>query len=100
MLPTIGLGSLAGLIAWKSNQSSPFPLKAIFCLAGMFTSSLLTHEKLRSILKEEISSNIPDDLKAKVKFVDDRIGIFGADTWSRGEDLFNQLKNKILYKQD
>lgn len=100
LLPTISLGTLAGLIGWKSNQSAPFPLKAIFCLGGIFTSSLLTHEKLRSILKEEISSKIPDEIKVNAKVIDERIGMFGADIWNQGEYLFNSLKNKILNKQD
>lgn len=98
MIPTIGLGTLAGLISWKSNQSAPFPLKAIFCLGGIFTSSLLTHEKFRLRLKEEISSNISEEIKVKIRDVDERIGIFGANIWSQGESLFNQLKNKVLNK--
>ena len=91
---------MAGFIAWKSNQSAPIPIKAIYSLGGIFISSLLTHERLRSVLKEKISSNLPNDIKWNVKFVDERIGMFGADIWNQGEGLFNQLKGKVYNKQD
>ena len=98
LIPTIGLGTLAGLIAWKSNQSTSFPLKSIYSLGGIFISSLLTHEKLRTRLKEKISSNIPDDIKMNFKIIDDRIGMFGADIWNRVENLFKDMK--FNFKQE
>ena len=100
LIPTIGLGTLAGLIAWKSNKSSPLPIKTFYSLAGIFLSSLLTHERLRSVLKEKISSNIPEDIKLNARLVDERIGMFGADMWNQGENLFNQVKNKVLNKKE
>lgn len=98
MVPTIGLGTLAGLIAWKSNQPAPIPLKAIYSVGGIFVSTLLTHEKLRERLKETISKSIPEDIKARYRIVDERIGMFGANIWNHGEDIFNQAKSKLLNK--
>lgn len=98
LVPTIGLGTLAGLIAWKSNQPAPIPLKSIYSIGGIIVSTLLTHEKLRNRLKEAISTSIPEDIKAGYRVVDERIGMFGANIWNHGEDIFIQAKSKLLNK--
>lgn len=95
LLPSIGLGALAGLISWKSNKTAPLPIKAIYTIGGVFVSTLITHRKFRENLKSKASSILPDALKLHLNIVDERIGMFGADIWNRSEEIFNQLKERL-----
>lgn len=96
MVPSIGLGTLAGLIAWRSNQSAPVPIKAIFSIGGVFMSTLITHEKIRNTLKSKVSEVLPEKFVNTYQIVDRRIGSLGADLWNQSEDLVHYTKTKII----
>lgn len=95
MIPSIGLGSLAGIISWRSNKTAPLPFKAIYSLSGVFVSTLITHADFRNNLKHKIASNLPEDVVNNYKVIDGKFGSFFADAWDKGEDLFIRIKDEI-----
>ena len=92
------MGTLAGIISWRSNKTAPIPLKIVYTVGGVFVSSIMTHQKFRDNLKERIASKLPDNLKEHCLIIDEKIGMFGADFWNQSEELFNDLKSR-LFKQ-
>lgn len=98
MLPSIGLGTLAGLISWRSNKTAPIPVKIVYTAAGVFVSTLVTHQRVRENIKERISSLLSDNFKEQYRMFDERIGMFGADIWNRSEDFYNDMKSRF-YKE-
>lgn len=96
MLPSIGLGSLAGLISWRSNKSAPLPIKLFYTAGGLFVSTLVTYPRTRENIKKKISSVLSDDLKFHYKKVDEKVGMFGAEIWNRTDELFKDLRRRLF----
>jgi hypothetical protein len=98
LLPSGSLGTLAGLISWRSNKSAPLPIKIVYTAGSVFVSTLVTHQRLRENIKERISSVLSDDLKFHYMKIDERIGMFGAKIWNKTDELFKDLslRSKLL----